>query len=349
VRALLAQLAQAYAERKPTDPVGILPAVAVDWTFGKTRTDGRPFFWMNRPSKDGFSADAWFDGIWMLGAKYHDGFSYGDGPMNRAWYFMAEGASTDPASDAYSPFLPQGMQGIGLQKVGLVLYKALTERYLDSTGYDEAREACIAAAADLFGADAPEVVAVTNAFAAVNVGAPHGEPARVRVAFPDDLREEGTPAAASLQYQHYQVVPSGEPVRLQVNVLNTQNTALRWKAQGVPGLVTTTGSSAVQQGTFDAEGFYRTPMKGNYSWGVQAWSEEDPRQFAQGVIWALDMDSNGDGNVDALDMADIAMLTYVPAGLKNAVNPYALYGPNSSIYDWDVQLVTQAFHNAFTR
>jgi hypothetical protein len=152
-----------------------------------------------------------------------------------------------------------------------------------------------------------------------------------------------------LQYQRFQVVPSGERVRLQVNVLNTPNTALSWKAQGVPGLVLTTGSSAVQQGTFDAEGYYRAPMKGNYAWSVQAWSEEDPRQFAQSVIWALDMDSNGDGDVDALDMADIAMLTYVPAGLKKAINPYALYGPNSSIADWDVQLVTQAFHNAFTR
>lgn len=347
--ALLAQLAAAYAQRQSSDPADLIPVAPIDWTFGKTRTDGRPFFWMNKPSKDGFSPDAWFDGIWMLGQKYYDGISYGDGPMNRAWYFMAEGASSDSGSDAYSPFLPQGMQGMGLQKVGQVFFKALTERYLASTGYAEAREACIAAAVDLFGAGSPEVVAVTNAFAAVNVGAPYGEPARVKVAFPDHLIEEGSPGAPYRPYMRFQVVPNGVPVKLQINVQNATNTAVQWKAEGVPGIMTSTGGATPQQGTFDAQGRYRSPMKGNYAWNVQAWSAEDPRQFAQGVVLGLEMDCNGDGEVDALDMADIAMLTYMPSSLKDLLNPYALFGPRSSISDWDVQIVTLGFNNAFNR
>jgi hypothetical protein len=269
--------------------------------------------------------------------------------MNRAWYFMAEGASSDTGSDAYSPFLPQGMQGMGLQKVGQVFFKALTERYLDSTGYAEASEACIAAAVDLFGAGSPEVVAVTNAFAAVNLGAPYGEPARVKVAFPHDLVEEGSPGGPNLQYQRFQVVPTGVPVKLQVHVQNASNTAVQWKAEGVPGIVTSGGNASPQQGVFDAEGRYRLPLKGNLAWNVQAWSVEDPRQFAQGVVMALDLDSNGDSEVDALDMADIAMLTYVPSGLKDLINPYALYGPRTAISDWDVQFATMAFNNAFNR
>ncbi len=345
--ALLSQLAEAYAQRQPTDPADTIPAAPVDWMFGRTRYDDRPFFWMIKPSKDGFSADAYFDGIWMLGQQYFDGFSYGDGPMNRAWYFMAEGASSDSSSDAYSPFLPQGMAGIGLHKVGQILFKALTERYLDTSGYDEARVACIAAAEELFGAGSPEVVAVTNAFAAVNVGAPFGGSAPVRVSFPDHLVEDGTPAAPNFVIQHFQFVPTGEWVKLKAQVQNAANPAVTWKATGVPGLMTSAGGATQSQGTFRADGAYRAPAKGNTTWSVQAWSAEDPRQFAQSVVWAFDLDSNGDSELDALDMADIAMLAYLPSPFKDALNPNALYGKRTSISDWDIQMVTLAFNNAF--
>src|SRR5262249_5690922 len=58
-----ARLAGASAQRQPGDPAGVLPDAPVDWTFGRTRMDGRPFFWMDKPSRDGLSPDAYFDGI----------------------------------------------------------------------------------------------------------------------------------------------------------------------------------------------------------------------------------------------------------------------------------------------
>src|SRR5262249_53481309 len=105
--ALLAQLAEASAQRQPGDPDNVLPNAPVDWTFGRTRMDGRPWFWMDKPSRDGVSPDAYFDGIWMVGQQYFDTFNPGSGPMNRAWYFLAQGSSADPTSDAFSQYLPQ--------------------------------------------------------------------------------------------------------------------------------------------------------------------------------------------------------------------------------------------------
>jgi Zn-dependent metalloprotease len=347
--ALLAQLAEAYAQRQPGDPADVLPDAPVDWTFGRTRMDGRPFFWMDKPSRDGFSPDAYFDGIWMVGQQYFDTFNPGSGPMNRAWYFLAQGASSDPTSDAYSPYLPQGMRGIGLAKTGAIAYKALTDYYTDETGYDQARDGCISAAQDLYGATSPEAAAVANAFAAVNVGAADGQRAPVRVSFPAGLIPADSVLSGIYELEHFTIVPAGQWVQLNAQVDHATNAAVEWKAQGVPGLQTSRGGSSPTQGTFDADGAYRAPDKGDGFWSVQAWSKQDPRQFAQGLVWALATDGNGDGEFDALDFADYAMLCYLPYYFKDYLNPYALYGPHTSIGDPDIQVVVQAFNNAYGR
>jgi hypothetical protein len=347
--ALLAQLAEAYAQRQPGDPANALPAVPVDWTFGRTRADKRPWFWMDRPGRDGLSPDAWFDGIWMVGQRYFDTSNPGSGPMNRAWFFLSEGASQNPASEAHSAYLPQGMTGIGLAKTGAIAYKALTDYYTDETGYALARDACIKAAEALYGAGSAEAAAVADAFAAINVGAASGQHAVVRVSFPEGQLPEGTELSGVYDLEHYQIVPVGEWVRLRAKVENATNPALDWKAQGVPGIQTTRGGAPATQGEFNADGAWRAPGKGDGYWSVQAWSKEDPRQFAQGLVWALATDGNGDGEFDALDFADYAMLCYLPYYLKDYLNPYSLYGPHTTITDPDLQVVVEAFNNAYSR
>ncbi|HJV22234.1 MAG TPA: M4 family metallopeptidase [Holophagaceae bacterium] len=347
--ALFTQLAEAYAQRQPGDPANQIPSAAVDWTFGRTRADGRPWFWMDRPSRDGISPDAYFDGIWMLGQGYVDGISFGDGPMNRAWYFLAQGASATPGSNGYSAFLPQGMMGIGLQKTALIAYKALTERYDDFTDYRGARAACLAAAADLHGAGSAEVAAVANAFAAVNIGAAQGGQEPVSVAFQKNLADAGSPLAPLLQAQQFMFIPTGEWVRLKAHAANATDGSLDWRPEGVPGIMVTDGGSTTSQGTFNAAGLYRAPDKGNALWSVQAWSRQDPRQFAQGAVWAFDTDGDGDGTVDALDFADFTMLCYLPSGFKDFLNPHALFGSHTSIGDPELQLTVLAFNNAFNQ
>ncbi|KJY27370.1 proprotein convertase P-domain-containing protein, partial [Streptomyces katrae] len=84
--------------------------------------------------------------------------------------------------------------GIGRDKAQLIWYKALTTKFNSTTDYAGAREGTIAAATDLYGAGSAEVNAVTDAWAAVNVGARSGggtpTPGNVfesttRVAIPD--------------------------------------------------------------------------------------------------------------------------------------------------------------------
>jgi hypothetical protein len=270
--------------------------------------------------------------------------------MDRAWYFMAQGASSDPSSDVYSPFLPQGMPGIGLAKTAAIAYKALTDYYTDQTGYDLARVACLKAATALYGGQSPEAEAVANAFAAINVGGAAGQSPPVRVSFPATALEPDSVLAGDYELEHFMVVPIGQPVQLKIQLDNASDTSVQWVAQGVPGLQTTTGGSTAQtQGTFDASGAYRAPDKGDSIWAVQAYSKQDPRRFAQGLVWALTTDGNGDGEFDALDFADYAMLAYLPYFIKDYVNPYALYGPQTSIGDPDLELVVEAFNNAFNQ
>jgi hypothetical protein len=239
------------------------------------------------------------------------------------------------------------MSGIGLPKTAAIAYKALTDYYTDETGYDQAREACIQAAGDLYGLLSPEAAAVAKAFAAINVGTAPGQPATVRVSFEGGLLAPGTALSGYYPLEHFMIAPVGQWIPIKgVKVENATNPAIEWKAESVPGIMTTWGGTTAQ-GAFNAQGFYRAPDKAEGYWGVQAWSKQDPRQFAQGVVWALATDGNGDGDFDALDFADYAMLCYLPYNFKDALNPWALYGPHSQIGDPDIQVVVQAFNNAF--
>ncbi|MFJ8311216.1 MULTISPECIES: M4 family metallopeptidase [unclassified Streptomyces] len=133
--------------------------------------DGTPLRYMDKPSKDGNSADSWYAGVGNLDVHYSSG------PANHWFYLASEGSGAksingfnydSPTSDG------QPVTGIGRDKAQLIWYKALTTKFNSSTDYAGARAGTIAAATELYGADSVEVANVTNAWAAINVGARAG-------------------------------------------------------------------------------------------------------------------------------------------------------------------------------
>ena len=149
----------------------VVPNTGGNWTQGEQLTT--PAFplkmrFLYKPSLDGKSADAWSATLKTLDVHYSSG------PMNRAFYFLSQGATA--SGDTSSTYLPGGMTGIGNQKAGQIWYRALSVYMTPSTDYAAARIACIQAARDLFPLSGPEEIAVWNAFAAINVGGPWAGP-----------------------------------------------------------------------------------------------------------------------------------------------------------------------------
>jgi len=97
---------------------------------------------------------------------------YSSGPMNRAFYFLSQGSSSDPAATAYSQYLPQGMAGVGNDAAARIWYRALVNYLTPASTFADARTAALEASTDLFNAASPETAAVARAFAAINVGSP---------------------------------------------------------------------------------------------------------------------------------------------------------------------------------
>jgi len=161
------EMVEAYARNGGTG--SSIPAAGNDWMMGKEISkSGQPLRWMVKPSKDGHSADAWSSSLKNLDVHYSSG------PNNRMFYFLAQGSSADPASDAHSPYLtrtPAAMSGIGSDKAYRIWFKALTTKFTSSTNYADARNKVLQAAQELYGATSKEAIAVQRAYAAINVGA----------------------------------------------------------------------------------------------------------------------------------------------------------------------------------
>ncbi|GHB67235.1 peptidase M4 [Streptomyces cirratus] len=129
--------------------------------------DGTPLRYMDKPSKDGGSADAWYSGVGNLDVHYSSG------PANHWFYLASEGSGAKTVNGvSYNSPTSDGLPvtGIGRDKAQLIWYKALTSKFNSSTDYKGARDGTIAAATELYGAGSAEVTNVTNAWAAVNVG-----------------------------------------------------------------------------------------------------------------------------------------------------------------------------------
>ena len=145
----------------------VIPDTGGTWTQGEQITT--PAFplkmrFLYKPSKDGKSADAWSPSLKNLDVHYSSG------PMNRAFYFLSQGATK--TGETSSSYLPKGMTGIGNDKAAKIWFHALTHFMTSDTDYAAARIACIQAVRDLFPVSGPEEIAVWNAFTAINVGNP---------------------------------------------------------------------------------------------------------------------------------------------------------------------------------
>lgn len=316
------QMAKAYASRPAGGSDAEIPATGADWRMGVQAGHGTPIRWMDRPSKDHRSVDGWYDGL-----AYMDGH-FSAGVLGRALYFLSNGASATAGADDHSVYLPQGMQGIGNDKAAHIWFKTLTERlYSGGTGsltFAKARRQAIQVAKELYGNgwDCPESIAVENAFGAVNVGRAYAEPPRTQVLFADWrdgdwIERHHFPDTG---YAHKQYFPMGVAVWPKVAVLHAPSTEVTWSLGGPsvynngfgPGqLGFVTGG-----GSLNADGSWTTPMAVGW-FAITATSKADPRQFAEGRAFIINMDSDTDQEQDAVDLGPIAFSWY----LTNALNP----------------------------
>ncbi|GAA4561619.1 MULTISPECIES: M4 family metallopeptidase [Streptomyces] len=131
------------------------------------RGDGTPLRYMDKPSKDGDSADAWSAGLGSLDVHYSSG------PANHFFYLLSEGSGKKTINGvAYDSPTSNGstVTGIGRTKALQIWYKALTTYMTSTTKYAAARTATLNAASALYGASSTEYKAVAAAWSAVNVG-----------------------------------------------------------------------------------------------------------------------------------------------------------------------------------
>ncbi|WP_328536589.1 M4 family metallopeptidase [Streptomyces sp. NBC_00344] len=149
-----------YADNA-TDPGDYLIGEKID-----INGDGSPLRYMDKPSKDGGSADYWSAGVGNLDVHYSSGVA------NHFFYLLSEGSGKktingvnydSPTSDGST------VTGIGRDKAVQIWYKALTTYMTSTTNYAAARTATLKAAGDLYGADSAEYKAVGAAWTGLNV------------------------------------------------------------------------------------------------------------------------------------------------------------------------------------
>ncbi|MEV5879753.1 M4 family metallopeptidase [Streptomyces sp. NPDC052101] len=128
--------------------------------------DGTPLRYMDKPSKDGSSADSWSSSVGDLDVHYSSGVA------NHFFYLLSEGSGSktingvsydSPTSDGST------VTGIGRDKALQIWYKALTTYFTSTTNYSDARSGTLQAAADLYGSSSTEYKTVAAAWSAVNV------------------------------------------------------------------------------------------------------------------------------------------------------------------------------------
>ncbi|WP_371671678.1 M4 family metallopeptidase [Streptomyces sp. NBC_00289] len=122
--------------------------------------------YMDKPSKDGNSADCWSSSVGNLDVHYSSGVA------NHFAYLLAEGSGAKTVNGvSYNSPTCNGstVAGIGRDKLGAIWYRALTVYMTSSTKYAGARTASLNAAKDLYGTGSAEYNAVAAAWSAVNV------------------------------------------------------------------------------------------------------------------------------------------------------------------------------------
>ncbi|WP_328891168.1 M4 family metallopeptidase [Streptomyces sp. NBC_00316] len=128
--------------------------------------NGTPLRYMDKPSKDGASADSWSKNVGRLDVHYSSG------PANHFFYLLSEGSGAKTINGvSYNSPTSNGstVTGIGRDKAVQIWYRALTTYMTSSTNYVAARVATLQAATDLYGAGSTEYATVAAAWSAINV------------------------------------------------------------------------------------------------------------------------------------------------------------------------------------
>ena len=203
--------------------------------------DGTPLRYMDKPSKDGGSADSWYSGVGNLDVHYSSG------PANHMFYLLSEGSGTktingvtydSPTSDGVA------VAGIGRAAALQIWYKALTTYMTSSTNYAGARTAALNAAAALYGTSSTQYAGVGNAFAGINVGS-HITPPSSGVTVTNPGSQSST---------------VGTAVSLQISASSTNSGSLTYAATGLPTGLSINSSTGVISGTPTTAGTYSTTV-----------------------------------------------------------------------------------------
>jgi zinc metalloprotease ZmpA len=158
---ILGTMVEFYANN-PSDPGDYLIGEKVVRSgFGQ-----KALRYMDKPSKDGKSADYWSSSVGNLDVHYSSGVA------NHFAYLLAEGSGPKTINGvSYDSPTYNGstVSGIGRDKLAKIWYRALTVYMTSSTNYAGARTATLSAAKDLYGASSTEYKTVGAAWSAVNV------------------------------------------------------------------------------------------------------------------------------------------------------------------------------------
>ncbi|MDQ0789306.1 M4 family metallopeptidase [Streptomyces sp. B3I8] len=128
--------------------------------------DGSPLRYMDKPSKDGGSADYWSSSVGNKDVHYSSGVA------NHFFYLLSEGSGAKTINGvSYNSPTSNGstVTGIGRAKALQIWYKALTTYMTSTTKYSGARTATLSAASALYGSGSAEYNAVQAAWSGVNV------------------------------------------------------------------------------------------------------------------------------------------------------------------------------------
>jgi len=128
--------------------------------------DGTPLRYLDRPSRDGRSADCWSSTLGGLDPHYSSG------PLNHWFYLASEGSGAKVINGvSYNSLTCNGLPvtGIGRDQAEKIWYRALSTYLTSNSTYAAAREAAIQSAKDLYGATSVECAGIAASFSAIAV------------------------------------------------------------------------------------------------------------------------------------------------------------------------------------
>ncbi|AWZ06195.1 MULTISPECIES: M4 family metallopeptidase [unclassified Streptomyces] len=197
------------------------------------RGNGTPLRYMDKPSKDGSSKDAWYSGIGSIDVHYSSG------PANHWYYLASEGSGAKVVNGvSYDSPTSDGLPvtAIGRDAASKIWFRALTTGlFRSNTNYEAARTATLTAAADLYGAGSTTYNNTANAWAAINVGP--------RIVSGVTVTNPGN-----------QTTVTGSAVSLQVQATSTNPGALSYAATGLPAGLSINSSNGLISGTATTAG-----------------------------------------------------------------------------------------------